>query len=443
MMATTKQPSTTKAASKATLAKPYQPYPKYKDSGVAWLGEIPKGWEVKKIKYACLLKNTKVEAKKSQAPYVGLENIQSWTGKYIKTVSNTSESITNSFSKEDILFNKLRPYLAKAWKADFCGICSSECSVLKAIEMHPKFYLYYFLNTDFISEVNSSTYGSKMPRANWEFIGEAPIVSIKREQSLKIANFLDHETVKIDQLISKQQRLIELLQEKRQALISHAVTKGLDPNAKMKDSEVAWLGEIPEGWRVVKLSYALKLISGDFISASEIKSENQYPVFGGNGLRGYCSKYNCSGEYVLIGRQGALCGNINIASGQFYATEHAVVTYPHVKFNITFLASFLHFMNLGQYSVSAAQPGLSVERINDLKICIPPYIEQNKIGDYLDTQTAKIDQLIDKAEQAIDLLQERRTALISAAVTGKIDVRGWQAPSAAQAQVLESMEVCA
>ena len=138
---------------------------------------------------------------------------------------------------------------------------------------------------------------------------------------------------------------------------------------------------------------------------------------------------NCDGEYALIGRQGALCGNINVARGQFFATEHAVVVYPYEKFNLTFLSEFLRFMDLGQYSVSAAQPGIAVDRINTLPIVIPTLDEQNAIGAFLDQETAKIDTLISKAKTAIQLMQERRTAVISAAVTGKIDVRNWQNPN--------------
>ena len=206
------------------------------------------------------------------------------------------------------------------------------------------------------------------------------------------------------------------------------MTKGLNPDAPMKDSGVEWLGDVPEHWDIVKLSYKMKLLSGDGITSQDIEPVGQYSVYGGNGLRGYTARYNCDGHYVLIGRQGALCGNINLAQGKFFATEHAVVVYPHQNFDISFLSEFLRFMDLGQYSVSAAQPGISVERINGLKILIPPYDEQVEIGEHIKKIVIRFKDLSTKAYQQIELLQERRTALISAAVTGKIDVRGWQAP---------------
>ena len=187
--------------------------------------------------------------------------------------------------------------------------------------------------------------------------------------------------------------------------------------AEYKDSGVEWLGEIPSHWKLVKLSYKLKLLSGDGITALDIEETGNYPVYGGNGVRGFTEKYNCDGSYPLIGRQGALCGNINVANGKFFATEHAVVVYPYEKFNLTFLSEFLRFMDLGQYSVSAAQPGIAVDRINTLPIVIPPLEEQDSIGDFLDHETAKIDTLIVKQEKLIELLKEKRQAVISHAVT--------------------------
>lgn len=187
--------------------------------------------------------------------------------------------------------------------------------------------------------------------------------------------------------------------------------------AEYKDSGVEWLGEVPHEWNVVKLSYKMKLASGDTLTANDIEPIGQYAVYGGNGLRGYTKDYNCDGSYILIGRQGALCGNINLAKGKFFATEHAVVVYPYEEFNITFLSGFLEFMDLGQYSVSAAQPGLSVDRINALHILVPPINEQIIIGEFLDHETAQIDTLIEKQQTLIQLLKEKRQAVISHAVT--------------------------
>ena len=149
--------------------------------------------------------------------------------------------------------------------------------------------------------------------------------------------------------------------------------------SEMKDSGVEWLGEIPKNWEVKKLKYVASLKSGDSITSNNIKDEGIYPVYGGNGLRGYTSNYTHSGKYILIGRQGALCGNINYASNEFWASEHAVVVNPVIEVNLTWLGELLRSMNLNQYSVSAAQPGLAVGMIENLYIPYTSIKIQNKI----------------------------------------------------------------
>ena len=210
-------------------------------------------------------------------------------------------------------------------------------------------------------------------------------------------------------------------------MINHAVTKGLDPNVKMKDSGVEWIGEIPEHWELKRLKYVASLKSGSGITSNEIKESGEYPVFGGNGLRGYFSSYTHEGKYVLIGRQGALCGNINYASGKFWASEHAVVATLLSDYKLFWFGELLRTMNLNQYSQSAAQPGLAVDNINNLDIPVPSNKEQTLISIYLDRHITLIDKTIKKIEKNIELLEEYKKALIHHVVTGKIDVRGVEA----------------
>ena len=247
----------------------YQKYAEYQDSGVEWLGEIPKDWGVLKLKYAVDLISEK--SQDINQKYVGMENITSKNGKYVHTEEVIPEGISNTFKDNDVLFGKLRPYLAKSWLASFSGICSSELLVLRAKEICPKFLQYYTLTDEFINQVDSSTYGSKMPRASWEFISLLSIPKCSFDLSIKIANFLDHETAQIDTLIAKQEKLIELLKEKRQAVISHAVTKGLNPDVPMKDSGVEWLGQVPEHWTVAKLKWKATTTSGSTPTTSKFE----------------------------------------------------------------------------------------------------------------------------------------------------------------------------
>ena len=173
----------------------------------------------------------------------------------------------------------------------------------------------------------------------------------------------------------------------------------------------------PENWSTQKVKYVAALKSGDAITSEDINETGEYPVYGGNGLRGCTSSYNCDGELPLIGRQGALCGNINFASGRFWASEHAVVVYPKNNHHPRWIGDLLQSMDLNQYSQSAAQPGISVEVIENLTIPVPPRAEQEVISSYIDKETTQIDRLIAEKESMLALLAEKRAALIRRVVT--------------------------
>ncbi|NEW59825.1 restriction endonuclease subunit S [Sulfurovum sp. bin170] len=399
----------------------YEVYPSYRDSGVEWLGKIPEDWEVKKLKYNLTLQTDKVTIINQQV--IALENIASWSGQYIPTDSKYQGDDVE-FKEDDVLFGKLRPYLAKVYQCQNSGVAFGDILVYRPTKQtESRFAFYAMISEAFIDIVDGSTYGSKMPRASVDFVSNMPIVIPPLQEQQAIANYLDIATAKIDTLIEKQIKLIELLKEKRQAVISTAVTRGLDSTVTMKDSGVEWLGEIPEHWTIGKIKHYGIYRSGDFISADNIEVEGNYPVLGGNGLRGYSKAYNLKGNYVLIGRQGALCGNINYSKDKFWATEHAIVVHNNKNIDVKWLGEILRTMNLNQYSVSAAQPGLAVENIINLTGVQPPLEEQQEIAKYIDEKTSKIDNLTTKSTKAIELLKEKRTALISSAVTGKIDVR--------------------
>ena len=178
-----------------------------------------------------------------------------------------------------------------------------------------------------------------------------------------------------------------------------------------------WIDRIPSHWSLKRISYIALLKSGDSIVSEKIEAEGDYPVYGGNGHRGYSKDYNHDGSYILIGRQGALCGNVNYGFGKFWASEHAVVVYPSVDVDLKWFGETLRAMNLNQYNISAAQPGLAISNLTCLKTPFPEVIEQQKITNFLDHETAKIDTLIEKQQQLIKLLKEKRQAVISHAVT--------------------------
>ena len=243
------------------------------------------------------------------------------------------------------------------------------------------------------------------------------------EEQAAIVRFLDHADEQIRRYIASKERLIALLEEERQALVHQAVTRGLDPSVRLKPSGVEWLGDVPEHWGIQRLKTVCGMKSGEGITAMSIENEGEYPVYGGNGLRGYTSEFTHDGDYVLIGRQGALCGNVHIARGQFWASEHAVVTTVYTGHILEWLSALLEVMDLNQYSIAAAQPGLAVERVLNLWVPVPPHEEQENIAASIGKQTKGIDNTGDQARRQINLMNEYRTRLIADVVTGQLDVR--------------------
>ena len=186
----------------------------------------------------------------------------------------------------------------------------------------------------------------------------------------------------------------------------------------MRKTDIDWIPYIPDNWEVVRLKDIAKLQSGEGITSDDIDEAGDYPVYGGNGLRGYAATYTNDGSYVLIGRQGALCGNINYAKGKFYASEHAVVVYTHDKCeNTTWLGETLRMANFNRLSASAAQPGLAVSTLNIQKIPYPPKDIRKRIGDYLDAKLAAIDKRIAVLEKQQDAYARLKKSVIHQAVT--------------------------
>ena len=180
------------------------PYPTYRPSGVEWLGDVPEHWDVQRLSHSVHRSDVKIEADDADGlPYVGLEHVGSWTGSRLPLDDQQSpESISNAFTAGDVLFGKLRPYLAKAFTAEFGGLCSAEFLVLKPLAYERRYLLHALLTDGFVSLVDSSTYGAKMPRASWDFVGAAllPLPPVGEQRS--IAAFLDRETERIDALVA-------------------------------------------------------------------------------------------------------------------------------------------------------------------------------------------------------------------------------------------------
>ena len=191
---------------------------------------------------------------------------------------------------------------------------------------------------------------------------------------------------------------------------------------EMRDSGVEWMGKVPENWNIVALKFLCSMQSGKTLSSEQISEEGKYPVYGGNGLRGYYSEANTFGDYLLVGRQGALCGNVHHVQGEFWATEHAVVTKCSVLSDVRYMYYLLLGMNLNQYaSNTAAQPGLAVSQIINVKTCLAPIQEQKLIAVVLDEKCSQVDALIANVQAQIEKLKAYKQSLITEVVTKGLD----------------------
>ena len=188
---------------------------------------------------------------------------------------------------------------------------------------------------------------------------------------------------------------------------------------KMKDSGIEWIGEIPEGWEVVPVKRLCTMQAGKNLTSEQIAPEGTYPVYGGNGIRGFFSDYNCDGQFLTVGRQGALCGNVHKINGKVWATEHAVITTPSSYTILDFLYYLLIGMDLNQYvSSTAAQPGLAVGTLLNLKTCYPcSTLEQTQISNYLNAKCSEIDVMLSKTRSSIEEYKKLKQAVITQAVT--------------------------
>lgn len=446
-------------------------YPEYKNSGVEWLGAVPAHWEVKRIKR---LVATLEQGWSPQCEGFPVQSDDEWGVLKVGCVNG------GVFRPEEnkALPPELEPVPALGLAAGDLLISRANtrelvggaaivlqayprlmlCDKLYRIRLHPAAcvptYLASYLGTAQVrSQIELAATGASSSMLN---IGQSTILELETpvpplSEQTAITTFLDHETAKIDTLVAEQEKLIALLQEKRQAAISHAVTKGLDPNAPMKDSGVEWLGEVPAHWEALTLRRcAVAVQTGGTPSAEAlIESLDEGFVWYTPGDFGSSLKLStstrritneavASGEAklfpprsVLIVSIGATLGKVGFAHDASSANQQINAVIPDAGVDGYFLAWSLSVKaEAMRFLSNASTIGImNQEKTKEIWIALPPRDEQAAIATFLDQETTKLDNLMTEARTAITLLQERRTALISAAVTGQIDVRGW-APSA-------------
>ncbi|RII83260.1 restriction endonuclease subunit S [Neopusillimonas maritima] len=436
----------------------FKPYPEYKDSGVEWLGEVPAHWATHAF---CHL-----FAERSDSN-VGLKctNLLSLSfGRIVrKDIDSLDGLLPASFETYqivqpgDIIFRltdlqndkrSLRTAIVSEW-----GIITSAYLSAYSSRVNAAYSSYLFRSYD-LRKVFYSMGGGLRQSMKFEDLRRLSILSPPAEEQAQIARFLDHETAKIDALIAEQLRLIELLQEKRQAVISHAVTKGLNPDAPMKDSGVEWLGEVPAHWQIKALRFLGTCQNGiniggeafgtgyPFVSYGNVYKNNLLP----EAITGLVQstfldreRYSVKTGDVFFTRTSETVDEIGFSSTCIQDVPNAVFAGFLIRFRPsrgwiepTFSKYYFRnqhlriFFNKEMNLVTRAS--LSQDLLKQLPVPLPPLPEQLEISEYLDDVSKQISSLLDLAQETISLLTERRSALISAAVTGKIDVRDWQPP---------------
>ena len=429
------------------MSAKYQAYAEYKDSGVEWLGDMPKPWKLCRLKFMAKIKNGQdykaVEVEEGY-PVIGSGGQFSYASKF-------------TYDQESVLLGRKgtidKPlYINKPfWTVD--TMYYTEINK----EINAK-YLYYLALTIQFDRYSTNTALPSMTQENLcNFTFSVPDNESEREN---IANFLDHETAKIDTLIEKQKQLIKLLKEKRQAVISHAVTKGLNPNATMRDSGVEWLGEVPEHWKVCKLKHIISsLESGVSVNAADISAQGdelgvlKTSCVYTRSFRVEENKTVVKEEYNRVKcpvRKGAIIiSRMNtpelVGASALVETEYPQIFLPDRLWQTVFsnadtqnpkfisffmmVKGFRNQISLAAEGASSSMQNIAKDDYLSINIAFPIIEEQNAIISYLEKILSDLKNLEHYANEAIKLIKERRTALISAAVTGKIDVRNWKEPN--------------
>lgn len=410
-----------------------------KDSGIEWIGEIPREWDIRKLKYCSEFIQDKYSEKNGELEYIGLENISSWSGKYISTDSQYDRAQSLLFQAEDILWGKLRPYLAKVYHTKKSGCCSSEFCVIRVSKDYSIRYFWNLLiSSEFVYAIDRSTYGTKMPRANAEFIRNTFIPVPDKHEQRSIADFLDTQCAHIDSVIEKTRAAIEEYKKLKQAVITKAVTKGIRPNREMKDSGIEWIGEIPKEWSLIRIKWLLKERNERSVSGNEepLSMSQKYGLIPTSQMdmipniaSSFVGAKLCYKNDLVFNKLKAHLGVFAVSNFDGLVSPDYAVYYST---NIASLKYLEYLFKTPQYigefrkkstGVGAGLTRLYTSGLYSIYCALPDFLEQTEIVTYIDEKTAAIDSLIQKKEQLITELEAYKKSLIYEYVTGKKEVK--------------------
>jgi len=433
-------------------------YPKYKASGVEWPRALPEHWRTTPLKTVAthnddvLDENTPPDEEILYVDISGVDGVNGIKGKEPMLFANAPSRARRRVRHGDVIISTVRTYLraiACVREPEDNLIVSTGFAVVRPrSDLVSSFAGHALSASYFVEQVIARSTGVSYPAINASDLVAIPILVPPREEQTKIASFLDRETAKIDELVREQRRLIELLKEKRQSVISHAVTKGLNPHVPVKPSGIEWLGDVPEHWETRTIAKASSKITNGFVGPTrDILVESGTPYIQATHIKkgrvnfddGYFVTPEWSKSHaksiltegdVLIVQTGAGTGDVGLVGRNevgFNCHALIIVTCLDELLSGSFLAAVLQ-SDFGHQTLESIQTGgmhphLNCGNVKYVEVPIPPKTEQAEIVAHINQMTETFDALTAEAERGIELLQERRTALISAAVTGQIDVR--------------------
>lgn len=409
-------------------------YPEYKESGIDWLGKIPSHWSVIKTNYAFDNIGSGTTPDTNNDDYYcesGINWLQ--TGDLNDGyINHTSKHLTDlaviekglkRYPVNSLVIAMYGATIAKLGLLKIETTVNQACCVLTPSDSIENKYAFFLFQASKKALIMLAS-GGGQPNISQATIREFRIPVPPLYEQKAIAAYLDEKTGKIDELIVEKTKQVEDLRSFRTSVITEAVTHGLNPNVPLRQSGIDWLGEIPEHWILSRAKYYIDIKSGDAISKDKINDSDDYPVYGGGELIGYTDAFNVEKHTIIIGRVGARCGCITLANTKSWATDNALIL--NTSINVPYLTHLLEAANLNRLNESNAQPLITATKIKDLFIPVPPISEQQEIADYLDEKTAKIDKLISELNTQLAELAEYKQAVISEAVTGKVDVRDYK-----------------
>jgi type I restriction enzyme S subunit len=410
--------------SQAQRLRRFDVYQAYKDSDVDWLGPIPAHWELKRLKFAADL--TAGQSPPSECVREDLGELpflqgNADFGSYHPTPHQSCDIAPKVAEPSDILISVRAPVGAINVADRRYGIGRGLCAIRPKRNLDRHFAFYSLATTK--RELHAIATGSTYDAVSTPEIGDLPALLPPCDEQQTIAAFLDRETARIDQLVAKKQRLIDLLHEKRSALISHVVTQGLNANVPMRHTGVKWLGTIPAHWTVQHLRWAITFQRGHDLP-TETRNEGEVPVVSSSGISSTHSTAIAKAPGIVTGRYGTI-GNFHLITQDYWPLNTTLYSIDlrgndprFLRYMLTHLSP-LFLLN----AVKSAVPGIDRNDIHPTSTAVPPIREQLAIADFLDEKIAGIEALVTKVRGAVERLIELRGALISAAVTGKIDVR--------------------